>query len=59
MPDQILRVADLAALLSVSRTTVWRWTQSGHLPPPLKIGPHTTGWRSSVVEAWLDARASE
>jgi excisionase family DNA binding protein len=33
-----LRTAELAAALGVSRTTVWRLTQRGELPPPRYVG---------------------
>jgi predicted DNA-binding transcriptional regulator AlpA len=28
----------------VSRITIWRWTKSGRLPSPQKIGENTTRW---------------
>jgi hypothetical protein len=27
----------VAMLFSISRPTVWRWSRSGHLPPPVHI----------------------
>ena len=55
-PSQILRTSDLARLLRVSRTTIWRWAKTGHFPAPIKLGPGVTGWRASDVEAWIASR---
>lgn len=33
-PNNIYRTSGLAKLLNVSRTTIWRWTRDGVLPPP-------------------------
>src|SRR5690554_1037083 len=43
-----------AALLNVSRTTIERWDQSGHLPKPVKIGRRRL-WRRAEISAWIEA----
>ena len=40
----------LATRYSVSRQTIWRWVQSGHLPHPVKLTPGCTRWRLADVE---------
>lgn len=35
---------DLAQRYSISRATVWRWTSSGRLPRPVRLGEATTRW---------------
>ena len=49
--DPIVRRKALAAELGQSTTTLWRWTKSGQLPNPVRIG-QTVGWPRSVVDAW-------
>ncbi len=39
--DNLLTVLQVAAVLQVSRTTIWRWCSEGQLPA-VKIG---RGWR--------------
>ena len=34
---QILRVADLQALLNLSRTTIWRLRRAGEFPQPIRL----------------------
>jgi len=51
---KILRAAELASLLGISQTSLWRWRQKGDFPQPIALGPRMVGWRISEVEAWLD-----
>lgn len=51
-----LRDVDVAALFGISRITVWRWARDGLLPPPVKLGPHTTRWNSAEIESWVDGK---
>ena len=34
----------LADYYEVSRCTIWRWSKSGRLPPPERIGENCTRW---------------
>lgn len=50
-----VRDTDLARRYSVSRASIWRWTASGRLPKPVRLGPACTRWRLAEVEA-LEAK---
>lgn len=39
----------LALAFETSETTIWRWTKSGKLPKPHKLGGGTTRWRTDEV----------
>lgn len=39
--ERYVRDNDLAERLSVSRSTIWRWSAEGLLPPPRRIGGAT------------------
>jgi predicted DNA-binding transcriptional regulator AlpA len=43
--DQLVRVRDVAALLSCSVSTVWRLRKAGRIPPPKQITPGLSTWR--------------
>lgn len=53
-PNAIVRPAELADMLSISRSTLWRWEQDGRLPSKLRFSANITGWRYRDIEAWLD-----
>lgn len=54
--QQYIRARELAELLSVSRATIWRWTKTGELPPPSKIGLRAVVWSIDEVKTWVQAR---
>ena len=60
LPDGAL-VSDrvVAALFSVSRSTIWRWAKGGALPKPIPVGPRLTRWRLGDVRAVLAALARQ
>lgn len=45
LPDAaFVRLPVVEALHDVGPATIWRWSKSGRLPAPVKIGPNTTAW---------------
>lgn len=48
------RAHRIAAMLAVSQATVWRWSASGRIPQPRRIGPRVTAWDVDAVLAALD-----
>ena len=51
-PVEFASDIQLARRYAVSRGTIWRWTDEGILPKPLKLGPSCTRWRlAEVIEA--------
>lgn len=51
-----LRDTEVAAMFSVSRTTVWKWAGNGKLPEPVKISEGCTRWNRLEIEAMYPAR---
>ncbi len=49
---QMLTADELAALLKVSRRTIWRMRSSGQLPRPIKVGG-AVRWRLADIEVWI------
>ena len=50
--------ADVAALLSVHATTLWRWSQKGTFPEPTHYAGGVVGWPAAKVAEWLASRES-
>lgn len=59
---QLLTLNQVAERLAVDRTTVYRWMEEGHLPPPIKLGVGKYGalrfFEEDIVE-WLKSQASK
>lgn len=52
-PSLFLTADELAALLSVSKRTIWRMKVLGTLPQAVQIG-RSIRWRRSAVLAWIE-----
>jgi predicted DNA-binding transcriptional regulator AlpA len=52
-PCRLLRVRQVALLLSVHEQTIWKWQRTGKIPRPLQIGDNTTAWRAIDIAEWL------
>lgn len=50
---RLLRVRDVAAVMSVSVPTVWRLSKSGKIPAPKKISDNCTRWSGQELAASL------
>lgn len=55
--DRILRPRELAGYIGLSLATLWRLRRTGSLPEPIRLSPNCVGWRTSVIDSWLAARA--
>ena len=52
----VVRPSDLPALLSLSRTTIWRLERSGDFPNRIRLSAGAVGYRMADIQAWLDSR---
>ena len=55
---EILRIDEVAAIVGMSKATVWRRVRSGDFPPQVRLGgPNSRafGWRRSEIETWIAA----
>lgn len=43
-------------ITSWGRTTLWKKSNSGDFPRPVKLGNNSIAWRSDEVMAWIEAR---
>lgn len=55
--SKLIRVPTVAAMLSVSRSTVWRWSKfKSEFPRPIKISTGVTAWKLSEIQEWLESQ---
>jgi excisionase family DNA binding protein len=53
----LLNVKDVAGMLNLGVSTVWRHVKNGEMPKPIKIG-RAVRWRTIDIQKWLDDRAA-
>lgn len=56
MSSQVLKLKDVVAITSLSRSTIYRLASSGEFPRPIKLACHASGWLREDVENWLNVR---
>ena len=49
-----LTAEQVAQVMGISRSHVWRLHSSGHLPCPVRLG-RAVRWDRKTLEAWLEA----
>lgn len=66
MPDgekekgiSFVRIESILERIPISRSSWWAGCKSGKYPKPIKIGPRTTAWRMSDINALLEKLNSQ
>ena len=49
----LLRLKQVLKLIPVSAATWWRGIKDGRYPKPIKLGPRTTCWLASDIQALI------
>ena len=52
-PEGYARLAQVLAVIPVSKSTWWAGCKSGKFPAPIKLGPRTTAWRVEDIRALI------
>ena len=53
--SKIIRPKQLAALLQISLTSLWRLRKQKIIPEPILIGSRMIGWQRSTIDEWLNS----
>lgn len=53
------RAKKAAVRLGIAPSTLWRWTQQGRLPQPIRLSARCSVWRIADLEAFLEKQAAE
>ena len=52
----ILRRKQVEARTGLSRSAIYALMAKDHFPKPVKLTAKAVGWRSDVIDAWLESR---
>ena len=55
--DTYLSVEQVAARLSVSRDSIYRWKRNGDFPKAFKLSPGTSRWLLRDIQEWEASRS--
>ena len=51
---RLLRIKEVLARLSISRSSFLEGCRTGRFPQPIKIGPRTTVWKDEDIDAFIE-----
>ena len=54
---RVLRLPDVLARVSLSKSTLWRLINDGEFPKPIRLGPRATGWIEEEFDEWIASRS--
>lgn len=54
LPNQLLRINDVVALTTLSKSCVNLWVAQGRFPKPIALSSTLKVWRSSDLCDWID-----
>jgi prophage regulatory protein len=55
-PSRIVRFAEVARLVGLSRSTIWRLERQGLFPKRILLSARAVGWLEADIERWLASR---
>ena len=56
MTEKYLRAKDVAHMLNIGVSSVWRHTKEGNLPKPIKLSTRTTVWNYDEIISMLEQK---
>lgn len=56
---QLLDAREVAKILCISMTTLWRYVKQGRIPQPMRLSPRMLRWRLRDIERFVGAEDSE
>ena len=54
--DRILRIREVMAVTGLPKSSVYQEIAAGKFPRPVRLSAKCVGWKSSVIQQWIDSR---
>lgn len=54
--EKALRLPEVVERTGLKRPTIYKRARAGTFPKPIKLGPNSSAWLESEVDAWLSER---
>jgi len=54
--DRYIRIKELAVMLGISKSTIYRLVQENKFPKQFRLTERTSVWRLSVINQWIAER---
>jgi len=57
--ESFMRISQILQLIPISRSAWWQGCKNGRFPKPIKLGPRTTVWKASDINALVKQLAEK
>jgi prophage regulatory protein len=57
-PRRAIRIRAVAEKTGLAESSIWRLTQQGQFPLPVKLSPGCTAWFEHEIDEWLVGKGS-
>lgn len=57
--DILLRLPQVLQIVPIPKSSWWRGVKEGRFPQGIKLGPRTTAWKASEIDALIDRLTAE
>ena len=54
----IIKLPEVLALTKISKSTLYRFMESGDFPRPIRLGKRARAWRKEEILEWIDSRTA-
>ena len=54
--NQLLRISDLTAITTLSKSCIKLWVAQGKFPPPIALSKTVKVWKSSDISQWITSQ---
>ena len=54
--NRIIRAKEVQSITGLSRTTIWRFENTGEFPKRVNLGGNSVGWKLNEVKQWVESR---
>jgi prophage regulatory protein len=54
---RLIRLAEVATMLGIGRSTIYKYVDAGTFPAPIKVGFRSVRWKLADVLAWRSQRS--
>ena len=54
--DQLLRIQDVVAMTTLSKSCINLWVAQNRVPQPTALSATLKVWRSSDIKSWMDSQ---
>jgi predicted DNA-binding transcriptional regulator AlpA len=57
--DQLLRIQDVMAITTLSKSCINLWVAQGRFPKPTSLSATVKVWRESNVNGWIESQCAD